>query len=160
MVLLLEIPRSIMERGVSAVRGIKLRYKIIAIKFSELDVYHEAVRRYYDPNPPEYIENSDGIRIPRNYPVAVRSSRIQFRPQQRKMRLMRFGIGIPVGFREVGEPRKEAQKNMTLREYIESLEKFISANPEADQMKITDTYDDDPCELEIVDGTIVFAEVA
>jgi hypothetical protein len=47
---------------------------------------------------------------------------------------------------------------MTLQEYIDSLIEFIKLHPDAKDMRVCDTYDDDPCDLEIIEGSVVLAE--
>jgi hypothetical protein len=47
---------------------------------------------------------------------------------------------------------------MTLTEYIESLQQFLVAHPEAGNLPVVDSYDESPNPPEITEGVVVAAD--
>jgi hypothetical protein len=47
---------------------------------------------------------------------------------------------------------------MTLTEYIESLQQFLVAHPEAADMPVVDSYDESPSTPEIIESSVVIAD--
>ena len=134
---------------------------MLVILFRELDEYRKAEEKEDDPNRRYYSTYSNGISyFPRNRGIAVWTPRIQNGIlHRREMSPMRYRRRKSLAIRQYRPTKEKAKKNtMTLKEYIASLVDFIKLHPDAGEMRVCDTYDDDPCDPEIIEGTLVLAE--
>lgn len=132
---------------------------MLVILFKELDIYREAVKN--DPNRRNYPTHSNGIHyFPRNHNSGVWTPRIQNGILHRqKVSPLRYRRRKSVALRPYRPIRETTEKDtMTLKEYIETLIEFVKLHPDAEEMRVCDTYDDDPCDPEIIEGTLVLAE--
>lgn len=132
---------------------------MLVILFKEIDKYREAAKQN-DPYRRDYPTYSNGKHyFPRNRNSGVWTPRVQNGILHRqKVSPLRYRRRKSLGFRPYRPIREKAEKNMTLKEYIESLTEFIKLHPDAENMRVCDTYDDDPCDPEIIEETLVLAE--
>lgn len=134
---------------------------IIVILFKEIDVYREAIKKYHDANTRNYPKDTDELaEFTRNNRIEMWTPCLQNNCKRHKPKVspLRHKRRKSLGLRTQRSTRPEAQKDMTLNQYIEFLQTYSNKHPKAGEMRVTDTYDDDPCEIEIVDGTVVLAE--
>jgi hypothetical protein len=135
--------------------------KLLLILIKEIDVYRRAVKEKDDTDRRDYPTYSNGIHyFPRNHNSGVWTPRVQNGILHRqKVSPLRYRRRKSVALRPYRPIRETTEKDkMTLREYINILTEFIKLHPDAEEMRVSDTYDDDPCDLEIIDNTVVLAE--